>query len=197
MAFKRMILKGCIGFGSSGGPTFRTSIVATEGGIESRNEIWQYQRSQYELAYAPDVGISFEELYKFFKVARGSLHSFLINDPLDNYAAPGEGLFITSYGSPTAHQMIKRITVDGYTVDMLVTKPKQGAITVTGGGTVNYDTGTVSGSPTAWYGHYYKHVRFDTDSIQPVIQNKRRDGSLIVGWETIPLIEVRGDNENS
>lgn len=200
MAFKNMLLKAQISFGSSGGPSFRTDIVETESGIESRNQVWTYQRSKYELVYAPDVGINFKDLYEFFQVVQGSLHSFLIIDPLDKYAAPGEGVFVTSLGSPSQSQMAKRVTVQGYTATMLVTKPRQAGLVISGGSADagTYTTGIVQGAPTAWYGYYYKHVRFDTDVLQPIIQNKKSNSDeLIVGWETLPLIEVRGDNENT
>lgn len=200
MSFKNMLLKAAISFGSAGGPGFRTEIVETEGGIESRNEIWQYQRGEYELVYSPDVGINFKDLYEFFQVVKGSLHSFLIIDPLDNYAAPGEGTFVSSLGSPTQSQMAKTVTVQGYSATMLVTKPRQSGLVINGGSANSgtYTTGIVPGAPTSWYGYYYKHVRFNTDVIKPIVQNKKPHSSeLIVGWETLPLIEVRGDNENT
>lgn len=197
--FKALVLPVCLSYGSGMGPRFKTTVIETEGGFEQRNQVWQYERLEYEARYDTTLEVEYSHMMKFFKIMAGRAHTFLATDPLNYIAAAGEGKFVTyDEGSPTRTQMVKRISIDGYTADMLVTKPKSGTITLTGGGTINYATGQVtSGTPTEWTGEFYKHVRFDTDSIRPELLSRRRGtGGYIVGWEPLPIIEVRGANES-
>lgn len=193
--FKALVLPVCLSYGSGMGPRFKTTVIETEGGLEQRNQVWQYERLEYEARYDTTLEIEYSHMMKFFKIMGGRAHSFLATDPLNYFAAAGEGVFVTTQGSPTQSQMIKRVSIDGYTADMIVNKPKSGTITLTGGGSINYENGTVaSGSPTGWVGEFYKQVRFDTDSIRPVLLSRKRStGEFIVGWEPLPIIEVRGE----
>lgn len=194
--FKALVLPVCLSYGSGMGPRFKTTVIETEGGLEQRNQVWTYERLEYEARYDTTLEIEYDHLFRFFKIMAGRAHTFLAKDPL-NYAVanPAEGVFVNTSGSPTQRQMVKRISIDGYTADMIVNKPIEGTVTLTGGGTINYDNGTVAtGAPTAWTGQFYKHVRFDTDSIRPVLLSRKRStGGFIVGWEPLPIIEVRGE----
>lgn len=210
--FKRLRLPLCLSFGSGGGPGFRTDIVVTASGKESRNQGWQFERLEYECLYDNTLStggsnvssdgtikVDFQQMHTFFRIMSGMAHTFLARDPLDYSAAVGEGLFVDSEaldtgGDPIGKQMIKRITLGAYTTDIVVTKPVSGTIVLVGGGTVDYDTGIVEGgAPTGWSGQYDKHVRFDTDKIKPAIVNKSNRDGYIVAWEALPIIEVKGE----
>lgn len=197
--FKNLVLPVCLSFGSGGGPSFKTSVSVTEGGYESRNQLWEYERLEYECRYDNTVALFFEHMHKFFRIMQGRAHTFLAIDPLDYIALAGEGVFVDVEGvSPTVKQMAKMVTIDSFSAYTLVTKPKQGYVTLTGGtGSIDYDTGIVTGSATGWVGEYYKHVRFDTDVIKPRLVNKKMnsddDDDYIVAWDPLPIIEVRGE----
>jgi uncharacterized protein (TIGR02217 family) len=205
--FKRLRLPLCLSFGSGGGPRFRTDVVVTASGKESRNQGWQFERLEYECHYDRTLSdgsdnitadgtirIDYRLMHSFFRIMAGMAHSFLARDPLDYSAAVGEGLFIDAEGSPAGMQMVKRVTLGAYTADIVVTKPVNGTIVLVGGGTVDYDTGIVEdGAPTGWSGQYDKHVRFDTDKIKPAIVNKSNRDGYIVAWEALPIIEVKGE----
>jgi uncharacterized protein (TIGR02217 family) len=183
----------CLSFGSGGGPTFRTDIAETASGVESRNQVWEYERLEYSCHYDATLDVQFEEMHAFFRIMAGMANTFRARDPLNYRAAAGEGFFVDSLGSPVGKQMVKRVSIGAYSADLIVTKPVNGTITITGGGTLNYDTGVVDGgSPTAWEGDFDIHVRFDTDSIRPQIINKQHaSGGFIVAWEPLPIIEVK------
>lgn len=207
--FKRLRLPLCLSFGSGGGPRFATDVVEMSSGKESRNQAWEFERLEYECHYDRTltdgnanvdangtIKIDYRMMHAFFRIMAGRAHTFLARDPLDYSAAVGEGLFIDSDGSPTGKQMLKRVTIGSYTADIIVTKPVSGTITLVGGGTIDYDSGIVAGgSPTGWSGQFDKHVRFDTDSIRPVIVNKNNQKGLIVGWEPLPIIEIKGESQ--
>lgn len=209
MAYKRLRLPIAISYGSSGGPGFRTDIVEMASGKESRNQAWEFERSEYECRYDATlstgvenvstdgagtitmIAVDFRMMLSFFRIMAGSAHTFRARDWLDYVCTNGEGFFIEGDGSPSVKQMVIRRTIGSYTYDTPVTKPISGAITTDAVG-LNYDNGEAT-SGTTWYGRFDKHVRFDADRIKPAIINKNPTRGFIVGWEPIPLIEVKGE----
>lgn len=182
-----------ISFGAIGGPEFLTDVVIVASGAEVRNQNWSKERLRYEVSHAARREAVWRELQAFFRVCAGKAHSFRFKDWTDYECASGFGSFIDSTGSPTSKQMVKAYVYDAQTYYRIITKPVTGTITITGGGTLDYTTGIVDGgSPTAWYGEFDVHARFDTDAMRHETINKREDGELLVGWQSIPIIEVRG-----
>ncbi|MGA4923229.1 hypothetical protein, partial [Bacillus subtilis] len=55
---------------------------------------------------------------------------------------------------------------------------------------LDYTTG-IADSGTTWYGEFDIHCRFDTDAMRAETINKQDDGTYIVGWQSIPIVEVR------
>lgn len=193
MAFKDERLPVCISFGSTGGPRFRTDVVSTSGGVESRNQIWEFERAAYECAYDAQLPVDWKQMHAFFRIMAGRAHTFRARDPLDYFATTAEGTFIVAAnGSPPGWQMVKRYTFGGEYVDRIITKPISGTVTVAAG-TVDYDTGVVTNGamPASWSGEFDVHVRFDTDDMRVGLLNKTAGGEYIAGWQSIPLMEVR------
>lgn len=182
-----------ISFGAEGGAEFQTDIVITASGRETRNQNWSRQRMRYDVAHAARREAQWRELQAFFLLMAGRAHSFRFKDWTDYECAAGDGVFLDTdeeYGSPTGKQMYKVYRFAAQTYYRKITKPVSGSITLTGGGTINYSSGIVeSGNPTAWYGEFDVHARFDTDEMRSETITRSGD-ELLVGWSAIPIIEV-------
>src|SRR5207342_2770311 len=61
-------------------------------------------------------------------------------------------------------QLVKRYTVGSINYDRPITKPINGTVTFTGGGTLNYETGVISGGAGGtWSGQFEIQARFGND----------------------------------
>lgn len=194
MAFLDIRFPVDISFGAKGGPRFSTTVVASDGGNESVNRNWTNELARYEVSYNAKLPLQWRALFDFFRVVGGRANTFRYKDWLDFAATSTEGKFFML--TSTTFQCMKRYTVGAYTYDLKITKPRR-SITITGGSvsSVDYSTGVVtmsSGTPTAWAGEFDRHCRFDTDALDAVIVEAQVNGSLIVDWISVPLVEVRG-----
>ena len=180
-----------ISLGAEGGDEFSTDIIVVESGFETRNQNWQKALRRYEVAHAARREEDWRQLRAFFLAVRGRACSFRFKDWTDYICEVGEGDFIDADGSPSSKQMVKTYTFQGQTYQKVVTKPISGKVTVVGGGTVDYSTGIVEGAPSSWYGEFDLHCRFDTDRMVSLTIDKANDGELLVGWQSIPIVEVR------
>lgn len=185
----------CISFGAQGGPEFETDVVIYGSGEETRNQNWEVERLSWDVAHAARVQENWEPLRTFFRLAAGRANSFRYLDKTDYICVAGDGVFLDTddTGSPPiGKQMYKTYTKDGHTYYRKIVKPITGTITVTGGGSLNYATGVVTGgTPTAWVGQFHVHCRFDTDAMRGRIIDKQGDGQFIMGWDSIPILEVK------
>ena len=180
-----------ISLNAQGGPEFLTDIVIVASGFETRNQNWSKQRMRYDVAHAARREAEWRKLQAFFLVVAGRACSFRFKDWTDFECASGDGVFIAddTAGSPTVLQMHKRYTFAGQTYYRKITKPVSGRITTDASG-LSYSTG-IAASGTYWYGEFDVHTRFDTDSMQSETINKSPDGELLIGWRSIPIVEVR------
>lgn len=181
-----------ISFGAEGGAGFETDIVIMASGAEVRNQNREHQRMMFDVAHAARREAAWRKLRAFFLVCAGRAHTFRYKDWTDYICEAGDGVFQDAdSGSPTGQQMYKRYIFGGQTYYRKVTKPINGKITLVGSGTLDYSTGIVDGgAPTAWYGEFDVHARFDTDEMRSELINKTPDGELLVGWRSIPIVEV-------
>lgn len=181
-----------ISYGAVGGPGFLTDVVATNSGDESRDSIWAYERGQWEVAHAARLPAAYRPLQAFFRAAAGRANTFRFKDWTDFECAITEGVFTLL--TATTFQCLKRYTFGAVTFDRKIVLPIS-TITINGGtvDSVNYATGIVTmttGTPTAWSGEFDVLCRFDTDVMRA--ETIDRSGSqLIVGWRSIPIVEVR------
>lgn len=180
-----------ISLNAQGGPEFLTDIVIVASGFEARNQNWSKQRMRYDVAHAARREAEWRKLQAFFLVVAGRACSFRFKDWTDFECAAGDGVFIEddTAGSPTVLQMHKRYTFAGQTYYRKITKPISGRITTNATG-LDYSTG-IAATGTSWYGEFDVHARFDTDSMQSETINKSPDGELLIGWRSIPIVEVR------
>jgi uncharacterized protein (TIGR02217 family) len=189
MAFYEIQFPPKISFGAQGGPGFSTDVVVVSSGAEQRNIIWSQARRRYDVAHAARLQPASDEVKAFFHNMRGRAHGFRFKDWTDYQVIAGEGSIVT-IGS--VKHLGKRYTSGAQTYDRVITKPVSGTVTVTGGGTVDYTTGIITGgTPTSWVGEFDVPVRFDTDELVGEILNRNVSRGFIVGWREIPLVELK------
>lgn len=200
MAFKDIRFPPAISFSAVGGPRFSTTVVMVDSGYETATQNWTLELGRWEVGHDARVETQWSELLAFFRVVYGRGHTFRFKDWLDYTCTAAQGRFVML--TPTTFQLYKYYhfgpsddsPADNYYYRK-ITKPIS-QITVTGGSgvSVNYATGVVtvsSGTPTSWYGEFDVHARLDTDDARFNIIDKKGDGTFIVGWQSIPIVEVR------
>lgn len=132
-----------ISYGSSGGPTYRTTVVDGLSGIRKKNIDWQYPLHQYDAVYGVKTLEEMYELLALFHNAQGMAHSFRYKDWSD-YNSSVPTLAITPFdqllgigdGARRQFQIIKRYNVGAYTKDRIITKPVHDTVQVAVGGVV-------------------------------------------------------------
>jgi len=193
MSFYEVQFPSAISYGAVGGPAFLTDVVVVNSGAEQRNVTWAQGRRRYDVAHAAREPTASDAVKAFFHAMNGRGHGFRFKDWTDYSATASEGKF--SLLTPTTFQAYKRYTTSGgQTYDRIIQK---GIATwsITGGtlSAIDYNTGIVtmtSGTPTAWAGSFDVPCRFDADELTGVIIDKSSAG-LIVGWQSIPIVEIR------
>lgn len=192
MAFYETQFPSAISYGAVGGPGFRTDVVVVSSGAEQRNVTWSQARRRYDVAHAAREPTASDAVKAFFHNMAGKAHGFRFKDWTDYSATASEGKFTLL--TATTFQAYKRYTTGSQTYDRIIQK---GIATwsVTGGtvSAIDYNTGIVtmsSGTPTAWAGSFDVPCRFDTDELNGVIIDRSSAG-LIVGWSSIPIVEIR------
>lgn len=181
-----------ISYGAIGGPGFLTNIVVVNSGNEFPDQVWSLERGSWEVSHAARFPAQYKLLQSFFRIMRGRANTFRFKDHSDFTVSSGEGVFVLL--TATTFQMYKRYTFGAETYDRKITKPVA-TPGITGGtlSSINLTTGIVtmtSGTPTAWQGEFDCHCRFDTDQMKQE-SISRSGGLLIIGWSSIPIVEVR------
>jgi uncharacterized protein (TIGR02217 family) len=192
MSFYEVQFPSAISYGAVGGPAFKTDVVVVSSGAETRNVTWAQARRRYDVAHAAREPTASDAVKAFFHAMSGKAHGFRFKDWTDFSTVAADGKF-TSLGG-TQYQAYKRYTTSGgQTYDRIIQKGIA-TWTITGGTgvSVDYNTGIVTstGAPSAWAGSFDVPCRFDTDELSGVIIDKSSAG-LIVGWSSIPIVEIR------
>lgn len=146
----------------SGGPSFRTAVTTTGNGSEQRNgEAGVHARRIFRLNTDAMETTTRDTCLDFFTARRGSTDSFRFRDPFD-YTATAQPLISVTGG----RQLVKEYTLGAYTYYRPIQKPVSGTVTLTGGGSVDYSTGIVTGgSGGTWSGDFDIQARFVDDRI--------------------------------
>jgi uncharacterized protein (TIGR02217 family) len=184
--------------GAIGGAGFLTDVVMVESGHEFRRQARALELGSWEVSHAARLPEKYRRLQAFFRVAAGRANGFRFKDWTDFEAAQTEGVFVLLTGSTggSTWQMYKRYTFGAYTYDRKIQKPINGTVTVTGGSghSIDYATGILTeglGEPTSWAGEFDVPARFDTDVMRAETIEKQVSGELVVGWSSIPIVEIR------
>lgn len=197
MAFLDIRFPVNIAYGAVGGPGYSTDVVTLNSGFENRNQNWSVARCMYDAAKGCKTDQDRIDLIKFFRVAKGKMHSFRWRDFSDYQVLTGEGT-LTALGGGT-FQLVKQYTNAAGTENRTITLPvnavvKQGSTTLVLNThyTLSLTTGvlTIIGSPTpapdSWTGEFDVPARFDTDQLRLVIEDLEYFKS-----QNIPIVEVR------
>jgi uncharacterized protein (TIGR02217 family) len=197
MAFLDIRFPVNIAYGAVGGPGYSTDVVTLNSGFENRNQNWSVARCMYDAAKGCKTDQDRIDLIKFFRVAKGKMHSFRWRDFSDYEVLTGEGT-LTALGGGT-FQLVKQYTNGAGTENRTITLPvnavvKQGSTTLVLNThyTLSLTTGvlTIIGSPTpapdSWTGEFDVPARFDTDQLRLVIEDLEYFKS-----QNIPIVEVR------
>lgn len=188
--FKDLRFPPNISFGAIGGPAFLTEVAQVNSGVEARNQVWVMELGRWEVGHNARLPGQYIPLQAFFRIMAGRANSFRFKDWTDFTVTGSQGVVVSGQlyklydlndnDSPSSGVYLRKITLPVY------------PITLVGGGTVDYSTGIVSGgSPTAWSGEFDCLARFDTDQMKADTIDKKLNGELIIGWASIPIVELR------
>jgi uncharacterized protein (TIGR02217 family) len=199
-----------ISYGSSGGPTWSTTVVEIDSGSESRNQRWSYPRHEYDVGYGIKTLASLENLSDFFKVVGGKAIGFRFKDWMDykscsRTATPAaiDCVIGTGTGALATFQLYKTYTQGSYTRSRKILKPISGTIKVAVAGTektitTHFTVDTTTGIVTFTAGNipttgqsvtagfeFDVPCRFDTDKLSVNLEN------YSAGSTQAPLIELK------
>lgn len=195
-----------IAYGAVGGPTWKTSVATTTGGIETRSVAWEYPRCRYVLSQVPQSKSDFQQLLAFFNNVRGRGVGFRFKDWLDYSVTTTDGwIGRTGYGGGAGkdpdgkYYLYKAYIIGSNTYVRRIRKPVSGTVQtyVNGSPTgmpINYTTGEVTVAPAydlttnelRWAGEFDVPVRFDVDELRAEII-----APDLVQWQNIELVELR------
>lgn len=88
MSFHEVRFPEKLSYGSAGGPSFRTDIVETDSGAESRVARWNEPRHRYDVAYSVKSLTDLSEIRQFFIHRQGHLNGFRFKDHMDCTSSP-------------------------------------------------------------------------------------------------------------
>lgn len=126
MTFRDTRLDETVEKGATGGPQFKTTIVALTSGDEQRNQDWSQARAVYNVSYGIQNKASYQAVLSHFYNMAGQLDSFRFKDWADFQI--GDLLDDTTrvpmiqIGATDSYQAIRRYTAGAFTTDRDITK---------------------------------------------------------------------------
>lgn len=198
-----------ISYGSSGGPSYNTTVVPFKSGAESRNINWAKSRAKFDVAYGVRTQAQLYSLIEFFHAMAGRGHGFRYKD-WNDWNSSGDqthGATVsdtdqtigTGDGAETDFQLIKTYTKGALSRTRDIKKPVAGTVVVAldgvsqaSGWSVDTTTGiiTFTSAPgngvvvTAGY-QFDVPVRFDIDELPIQFEDYELQST------NVPLVEIR------
>lgn len=198
--------------GSAGGPGFLTDSVRMVSGEIDRDERWEHELAQYDIAHNMKSPGDIAEIRKFHRLRRGSSRGFLLKDwleytsaedgesdpdPLDQPLGTGDGAetvfaivkrysdTVTSYDRPIAWTVEGTVVVavDGVELDPADFTVQRGA------GTITFDAAPVDEAELTCGFEFDVPVHFVEDVVSVVY-----DAPAMRSIGQIPIEELRGEN---
>ena len=189
-----------VGFGSTGGPGFKTEIFTAASGGEQRNMLWQDAKSKFNVATGVREKVDMDNLLAFFYMVRGKAIGFRFKDwgdyeLVNEVIGTGNGLLagfqITkTYNAGSPAPYVRRIT-----------KPVSGTVTATVNSVaktegvdyvVDYTTGVITfttppatAQPIAITCHFDIPCRFDIDDLP-----RSYDEWQALSVNSVPVVEL-------
>lgn len=208
MSFVDVRLPKQHGYGTVGGPAFKTEIVVTANRRESRNQAFRDARRRYDLSVTARTQSEAEALHEFHAAMRGAFHSFRFWDALDYKLT--DQLIGTGDGTETEFQIVKTYAKGTASHTRTITKPVAGLVvevndvvrTITTDYTIDLSTGVItfvsapaSGHAITVSGEFDVPVRFVEDELRWTVVDSVGDPPDQYLWrpESMNLIEVIGE----
>ena len=198
MTFVETRLREDVERGAEGGPGFRTTVLPLASGHEQRNEDWEFERGQWDVAYGITNKVTYSEVLSFFRARKGRAIGFRFKDFID-YELSALDQFAKGDGAKTKFQLYKWYGGFETGYKRPIQKPVSGTILVyvadvlDDSATVDYTTGVITLSTAASTdavisagGQFDVPVRFDIDALRA---NVIWEGAASI--PNIPLIEIR------
>lgn len=188
-----------ISIGSTGGPSFFTSVVTAPSGYESRNSNWTYARAEYEVGLVNRSATLTRALFAFFNaVAKGQLNGFRYKDYGAGESTGTDEPIGTGTGAEQTLQLVKVYTSGALTYTRPIYKPVSGTVVIkldgtpTGAFSVNTATGVVTitagvGDAITATFDFDVPVRLATDDLRVT----RGESADAFSWPSILLRETR------
>ena len=198
--------------GATGGPKFKTTVIAITSGFEKRNQDWQLTRGSWDVGYGISTKSDLDAVINHFYAMRGMLHGWRFKDWSDFQIGDtfsGDTTTKQSIGVGDAttvdFQVYKRYSISVIYFDRPVTKLVSGTVRVfvnaveqteTTNYTVDYDTGIITflsapgvAADVAVMCEFDIPVRFDTDTLNLTTELFSDEAKLSI--PRIPVVEIR------
>jgi uncharacterized protein (TIGR02217 family) len=196
MAFDDDRLPTKIELDAVGGPEFRTEVVLTGGGHESRNVVWSAPRHRWDIAPAIQDPADLLLVRAHFFARQGRARGFPFKDFSDFSVTDGV-IIASAVGGETSAQLIKVYTSGAVSFVRTITKLVAGTVTAKKNGspftvTPNNNTGIITFASlsaadqlTATF-EFDVPVRYDVDHLPVSVIEPN-----IFKIQPIPIVEVR------
>lgn len=207
MSFDETLLPLRVEYGSGGGPSFSTDVVAIDNGFERRNQNWSQARRVFDARTGVRSAADAAALLAFFHARAGRARGFRLRDwsdyssAEDGVSAPAFSDQVLGTGDGVATQFALRKSYASGAVAHLrrIAKPVAGSVLVGVGGSplasgfsvdtamgiVTFATPPASGQGVTAGFLFDVPVRFDTDQLALTVENYSAYSAAI------SLIEVR------
>lgn len=204
--FHNVRLPERLGFGASGGPVRRTTILTMANGTETRTAAQRHSIRRYNVVASLKTRQHAIEIIDFFEARLGQLYAFRFRDPADYSSTheavptPLDQIIGIGDGVRTRFQLLKSYGDDPYAVMRKITKPVASTVRMAVDGVEiaasNFTLDELSGhvtlsaalangaTLTAGF-EFDVAVRFDIDRIETVL-----DDFKAFQLRDIPLVEV-------
>ena len=189
--------------GAQGGPGFLTTVTVLNSGKEKRNSLWSVDRGEWDVGFGIDTRENALKIRNFFMARQGKARGFRFRD-WSNYTTgtTQQGVAEAADSGDTTFQLEYTYTDEsGFSYTKPIFKPVSDANFVVyldgaaqaSGWTVDTTTGIITftnppdyGTDITWTGTFDLPVRFNTDQLQILIENKN-----VLLTPNIPIVELK------
>jgi uncharacterized protein (TIGR02217 family) len=203
MAFDEVRLPIEVERGAQGGPGFLTSVTVLNSGKEKRNSLWEVDRGEWDIGYGIDTRENALKIRNFFMARLGKARGFRFRD-WSNYTTATTPMGVAESpdsGDTTFQLQYTYADESGFTYTKDIFKPVNDAnfqvfldgVEQLSGWTLDETTGilTFAEPPDynvdiTWLGTFDLPVRFDTDRLDIVVENKN-----VLLTPNIPIVELK------
>jgi uncharacterized protein (TIGR02217 family) len=174
----------CPSFGYTSEPEYKVIIQRRASGVEKRNRAWLRPLIRGTVTVGPRLEAEIEELLTWWHATGGMARGFRFKDRVDWKSTTQMAQSVSNTDQPLVetttpgvYQLTKRYQVgideDGDPVyqDRYIYKPVSGTVVLSGGGSVDYTTGLVTGGGAGtWGGEFDVPMRFDSGFPVEIVQ---------------------------